>query len=182
MVEKTNECSRPVECGNCKKPITCIYKEIASELILCSERCSECPVLEEKLYGRSNAAIKKLGPTETEMGLYCGNCRTSLESVKMGNPLGCAECYAIFSDVLISELIGTDKIPSRLKKTLLTKKNQPIHIGTTPHKPAENAPSSRLTGLNEALNEALKRENYEQAAWLRDQIKALTEKTDEGKN
>jgi protein arginine kinase activator len=37
--------------------------------------------------------------------------------------------------------------------------------------------------LNEALNEALKRENYEQAAFLRDQIKALMEKTsDEGKN
>ncbi|HEY5235244.1 MAG TPA: UvrB/UvrC motif-containing protein, partial [Rhabdochlamydiaceae bacterium] len=29
---------------------------------------------------------------------------------------------------------------------------------------------------NEALNEALKRENYEQAAMLRDQIKTLTEK------
>jgi len=32
-----------------------------------------------------------------------------------------------------------------------------------------------MASLNEALNEALKRENYEQAAWLRDQIKNLKE-------
>jgi protein arginine kinase activator len=36
-------------------------------------------------------------------------------------------------------------------------------------------PSSRLLALNEALKETLSREDYEQAAWLRDQIKALTE-------
>jgi protein arginine kinase activator len=35
--------------------------------------------------------------------------------------------------------------------------------------------------LNEALNETLTREDYEQAAWLRDQIKELMEKADEGK-
>jgi protein arginine kinase activator len=33
--------------------------------------------------------------------------------------------------------------------------------------------------LNEALNETLKKEDYEQAAWLRDQIKAITEKTEQ---
>jgi protein-arginine kinase activator protein McsA len=33
-----------------------------------------------------------------------------------------------------------------------------------------------LTALNEALNEALKAENYEEAAMLRDQIKQIMEK------
>ncbi len=42
-------------------------------------------------------------------------------------------------------------------------------------------PSLRILALNEALNEMLKSEKYEQAAWLRDQIKALTDER-EGDN
>lgn len=86
-----------------------------------------------------------------------------------------------FSDVLINEIANAEKVPAYLRKALISKKTQPVHIGKTPHKPLTIPSSSRLTALNEALNEALKIENYEQAAWLRDQIKALTEKSDEGK-
>ncbi|MCB1084762.1 MAG: UvrB/UvrC motif-containing protein, partial [Chlamydiia bacterium] len=38
---------------------------------------------------------------------------------------------------------------------------------------------SRIRDLSEALNQALKGENYEEAAWIRDQINALTEPLDE---
>jgi protein arginine kinase activator len=41
------------------------------------------------------------------------------------------------------------------------------------------APAYQLTTLNEALNEALEKEQYEQAAWLRDQIKEWKEKISE---
>lgn len=174
---------RPVECGHCKRPIKVIYKEIIDGSMVCTEMCSECPILEQKLHGESKTTTSIEGLSEGEAGLCCGNCGTSLESVKMGNPLGCAECYAVFSDVLISELIAADAVPSHLKKSITGKKTQPLHIGKSPKEPLTIAPSSRLTTLNEALNEALKRENYEQAAWLRDQIKALMEKgQNEGKN
>jgi protein arginine kinase activator len=36
-----------------------------------------------------------------------------------------------------------------------------------------------LTALNEALVETLSREDYEQAAYLRDEIKSLTEGSDD---
>jgi protein arginine kinase activator len=172
---------RPVECSHCKRPIKVIYKEIVGASITVTEMCSECPILQEKLHGQPRGEEAE-GWVEGETGLCCGNCRTSLESVKTGNPLGCSECYAVFSDILISELIASQKIPAPLQKTLSTKKSQPIHIGKSPNKPISMAPSSRLTALNEALNEALKRENYEQAAWLRDQIKALMENPNEGKS
>jgi protein arginine kinase activator len=170
---------RPVECSQCKKPIKLLYKEIVGESILCTEMCADCPVLLQKLHGQPTAPLASNNAADREAGVCCGNCRTTLESVKMGNPLGCSECYAIFSDVLTNDLINADKIPSRLA----AKKSQPLHLGKSPAKPLTIPSSSRLTALNEALNEALKKENYEQAAWLRDQIKALMEKgANDGKN
>lgn len=166
---------RPVECSHCKKPVKVIYKEIVDQSVVCTEMCADCPILQHKLHG-SAYAVKAEGWTEGDAGLCCGNCHTSLESLKTGNPLGCSECYTVFGDILVSELIATDRIPQRLHKQLITKKIQSIHIGKTPAHPVTIPPSSRLATLNEALNEALKRENYEQAAWLRDQIKALEEK------
>ncbi|HSW86429.1 MAG TPA: UvrB/UvrC motif-containing protein [Rhabdochlamydiaceae bacterium] len=172
---------RPVECSHCKRPIKSVFKEIVGDSINITEVCGECPILQQKLHGQPRTG-KVEGLPEVESGLCCGNCRTTLESVLTGNPLGCSECYAVFSDVLVSQLIESHKIPAHLQRNLSTKKTQPIHIGKSPNKPITIAPSSRLTALNEALNEALKRENYEQAAWLRDQIKALMDKPNEGKS
>ncbi len=173
---------RPVECSHCKKQIKVVYKEIVDRSIVCTEMCAECPVFQQRIHGHALVPEAQKNVAEKEGSLYCGNCRTSLESVKMGNPLGCSECYSVFSDLLIAELMTGDKIPSRIKRELPTKKTQPLHLGKTPNKPLTIPSSSRLTALNEALNEALKKENYEQAAWIRDQIKNLTEKgADEGK-
>jgi protein arginine kinase activator len=174
---------RPVECSHCKKAIKVTYKEIVDTSIVCTEMCADCPILQQRLHGQNLEPQSREGLTETEAGLCCGNCRTTLESVQMGNPLGCSECYAVFSDVLISELISADRIPIRIKKDISAKKTQPLHIGKSPNVSITIPSSSRLTALNEALNEALKKENYEQAAWIRDQIKALMEKgSNDGKN
>ncbi len=167
---------RPVECSHCKKPIKVIYKEIVDHSIVTTEMCADCPILQQKLHGQTVGMQPHEGLSETESGVCCGGCRTALEAIKMGNPLGCSECYAVFTDVLISELSASNRLPPRLKKEIPAKKTQPLHIGKSPGKPLTILPSSRLTALNEALNEALKKENYEQAAWIRDQIKALTEK------
>lgn len=169
---------RPVECSHCKKSIKVIYKEIVNNSITVTEMCADCPVLAHKLQGEVTA---KEGKVEEAMGLYCGHCHTSLESVKTGNPLGCSECYNVFADFLISDLIAAEEVPPLLQKNLKVKKAQLIHIGKSPKKPAVIAPPAKLTALNEALNEAIKRENYEQAASLRDQIKALLETKNEQK-
>lgn len=170
---------RPVECSHCKKPIKVIYKEIINETLTCTHMCGECPILMQKMTGELSDTKRKR--SETDMGLCCGNCGTTLESIQTGNPLGCSECYSVFGDLIMQELLSLDMIPARLQKGLGRKKSQPLHIGKSPSTPVEIPASSRLTALNEALNDALKKENYEQAAWLRDQIKDLMDKPDERK-
>ncbi len=169
---------RPVECSACQKPVCCTYKEMVKDTVLVSEMCKDCPILETKLHGSAHPKEKQ--EVMGDKGLFCGSCRTSLEAIKMGSLLGCGECYSVFADVLLRELIATGKIPPRMRKSPPGQKNQPLHVGKSPSKPVSLTLSSKLATLNEALNDALKKENYEQAAWLRDQIKALTEKPADG--
>ncbi|NDD59036.1 MAG: hypothetical protein EBZ47_07310 [Chlamydiae bacterium] len=170
---------RPDECSHCKKPAIVTYKEVLLSRINCLSMCEDCPILQQKLTGQKISEMPKTA--EKEMGLCCGNCGTTLESIKTGNPLGCRDCYSIFGDVLIQELESLNGLPERLTKNININKSQSFHIGKSPSRPVEIPGSSRLTALNQALNEALKKENYEQAAWLRDQIKDLMEHTNDRK-
>jgi protein arginine kinase activator len=171
---------RPVQCSHCKKPVKVIYKEIVDKTITRTEMCADCPVLQQKLYGETSAGPAEKGTFSKDSGLCCGNCRTTYESVKTGNPLGCKECYSVFADLLTTQLLEAGSIPARMKKNLLMKRGQTIHVGKSPEMAPSIGASSRILTLNEELNEALKKENYEHAAWIRDQIKALTKKDHEG--
>lgn len=168
---------RPLECSECKKPIAVRYTEIIGNSITRISMCADCPELHRRLHGapmNNHAGTQGEGST----GLACGNCGTTLNALRVGTPLGCSVCYEVFDDILLTEMLASEKIPARITPT---KKSIPIHIGRAPGEIQEMNPSLRLLALNEALNETLKKEDYEQAAWLRDQIKALTENA-EGNN
>jgi len=166
---------RPLECCECKRNIAVVYTEIASENVIRTCMCTNCPVLLKKLHGASQH-LPGTGADHAAAGFSCGNCGTTLEMLRVGMPLGCSECYEVFDDTLLSELIAANKLPERITAT---KKTHPTHIGRAPGKAQEMNPSLKLLSLNEALTETLKREDYEQAALLRDQIKALTDNEEE---
>lgn len=168
---------RPLECGECKKPISVCYTEIIGGNVTRTSMCADCPGLRRRLYGTPSRRTG--GAEEVATGLACGNCGTTLESLRVGIPLGCSVCYEVFDDVLLGEILSSDKVPARLATA---KKSGPIHIGRGPGQIQEMSPSLRLLALNEALNETLKKEDYEQAALLRDQIKAITEKQERPSN
>ncbi len=164
------EPDRPLECTECKRTIAYYYTEIVGEMITHTSMCAECPVLDRRLHGTH--LEHAVTPAEGVTVLACGNCGVTLEALKVGTLLGCQECYEVFDDILLPEMLAANKIPSRIATN---KKSVPIHIGRAPGEIQEINPSLRLLALNEALNEMLKSEKYEQAAWLRDQIKALTD-------
>jgi len=158
---------RPLECSECRKPIKVAYTEVIGKNITKVGMCAECPLLQKKLRGSSAILSQE---SETATSLCCGSCGLSLEEVKMGASLGCPLCYEIFSDEIFHELSTLETIPP---KYLLQKKSSLIHTGRTPGKQQEIDPSLKLLTLQQALHETLQREDYEQAAWLRDQIKTL---------
>lgn len=161
---------RPLECGECKKPIAVCYTEIIGKTITKTSMCADCPELHRRLHRTPNLSGHTI--EENITGLACGNCGTTMESLRVGIPLGCSVCYEVFTDILVGEILAAEKIPPRLASS---KKSIPMHIGRAPGETQAINPSLRLLALNEALTETLKKEDYEQAAWLRDQIKALTE-------
>ncbi len=165
------DAERPLECTECRRPVAVYYTEIVKGNIANTCMCAECPVLRHRLHGAPH--VEHSGDRADTAILVCGNCGTSLEAIRLGTPLGCNECYEVFDDELVPEMLAAQKIPPRLAKS---KKSVLLHIGRNPGEMQEISPSLRLLALNEALTEMLKSEDYEQAAWLRDQIKALTEK------
>jgi protein arginine kinase activator len=164
---------RPLDCSECRKPIAVHYTEIVGERITRTIMCADCPHLARRLYGK----IEQVGAQPKEGAfLACGNCGTALDAVRMGSPVGCYECYKVFADALIDDLLKQNRISRHLT---VNKKTQPLHIGRAKGEVTEISPTLRLIALNEALDEMLIREDYEQAALLRDQIRALKEKSDE---
>ncbi len=164
------EPERPIECGECKKPVAVIYTEIVGKMMYRIAMCADCPMLRQKLYG---TRLEPCGPEALTAGLCCGSCGTTADEIKMGAPVGCSTCYDVFDDIISQELIAQDRLPQPQKG----KRHAILHLGRRPGQAAEVNPALKLMALHQALNETLSREDYEQAAWLRDQIKALTEGT-----
>lgn len=170
-----NPPERPLECSECRRPIKVRYSEVVGENSAELSMCSECPELEKRLQGFRHLAASDM-PQEGSTGLACGSCGTTLAAIRVGTLLGCSQCYEVFENIIVEELSAAESIPSKLAAS---KRSQLVHIGRIPGETSEMTPTLRLLALNEALNETLAREDYEQAALLRDQIREFTEKQNE---
>jgi len=105
---------------------------------------------------------EELAPAETftQLDGGCPQCGMTEADFKKTGRLGCARCYETFSDLLgevmkdmHKALQHRGKIPARLARTEL------VH--------------QRLSDLKRDLQLAVDAEQFEEAAWLRDQIKML---------
>ena len=164
---------RHIECSECKKPIHTIYTEIIGKTMYRLSMCADCPILHQKLYGVREPKSRQ---EALKSGFSCGGCDTSADQVKMGAPLGCSLCYEVFDNILSAELSGGDRL---LLKPKTGSHPLPVHLGRHPGQVSEINPASKLLSLHQSLHETLAREDYEAAAWLRDQIKALTEQDEQ---
>lgn len=164
---------RPFECTDCKRKIKVLYTEVVQDSIINTVMCAECPEFKKRLHGVSKEELGGQGtPSEK---FCCGNCGTTLDSIKVSNQLGCQICYEVFQDIVFQDLLHDNRIP---RAFLNLKPQETLHLGKYPTHGESLSPSTRLIALNEALQATLKKEDYEQAALLRDQIKQLTENSE----
>jgi protein arginine kinase activator len=95
--------------------------------------------------------------------LKCPNCGFTQADFKKAGRLGCSECYVTFSE-------GLDGLLKTMHKG--TK-----HMGKVPHAMQQSRElSDRLKSLQKKLDKAVTEEDFEQAASMRDEIKATKEK------
>lgn len=97
---------------------------------------------------------------ESGMTQTCPSCGLSYNAFKESGRLGCSLCYESFSDPL---------------KPLLQKIQKDLHhVGKVPRKgDAQLTLKRNITDLRMQLKEAVGREQFEQAARIRDQIRKI---------
>lgn len=88
-------------------------------------------------------------------GRQCKTCKTTESELRRTGRAGCADCYNEFSDILIPYIKKLHGVAT--------------HVGTAPQPIKQER--NQLEDLKNRLSEAVKAENYEEAAKLRDEIR-----------
>ena len=91
--------------------------------------------------------------------MICSNCRTAFTDIGYDTVFGCPSCYKAFHQQVVTYL--TDLRPKEAEAEAVPDTLPPL-------------PAPTMEELDARLAEALQAEDYEQAAALRDQIKAMT--------
>ena len=97
---------------------------------------------------------------EEESGPVCPKCGTSYSEFRRTGMLGCADCYIAFEKLLEDQPHAAQ--------------GGALHMGRAPEQPAEEMDAQRrVDTLRRQMVAAIKMEDFERAAALRDEIKAM---------
>lgn len=90
----------------------------------------------------------------------CQCCGASFSDIAQSGKVGCSECYTVFKEQLLPSL-------GRLH-------GKTVHVGEVPNgQENDQNPAEKIKQLREQLNDAIKNEEFEKAAEIRDEIKGL---------
>ncbi|WP_066481779.1 UvrB/UvrC motif-containing protein [Candidatus Chlamydia sanziniae] len=154
-------------CYHCQQPALICYTEVDKDKVLRSYICATCSC-PSHYYSHTSAVLCQEG--RSSLTLECGNCKTVWHAQSDTEQLlGCHQCYINFKNQLITQL----KKDKALSSCIVEKNHGTLHVGRSPDGVATMNPLLKLIALNEALQDTLEREDYEQAAVIRDQINHL---------
>ena len=165
-------CMLHPECQNCAKPKVIHLTQIIEGKVKQLDLCESCPNSKKISNPVGFDLLGDLLPAETKpeknleklSELRCPNCGCIAAEFKKSGRLGCPDCYAIFFHVL--------------QPVLRDMHRGTRHKGKWP-KNAGNRLELRdeINRLQREIMEAVERENFEQAALIRDKIKDLKTKS-----
>ncbi|MDD5291743.1 MAG: UvrB/UvrC motif-containing protein [Candidatus Omnitrophica bacterium] len=163
--------------------LTEIVDEQMTELHLCEGCAKQKSMQMEQQFGLSDllAGLADFGKHTGEiepLKLKCPNCNLTYEDFKKIGRLGCSSCYSTFIRYLLPLLkrihgttVHTGKVP----------KGAAVGVSAADssfRKTAEttSSPKNDMLELKTKLQEAVRLENFEEAAKLRDKLKELENK------
>lgn len=160
-----------MQCSICKqKPATVHLTQIVGEKMQKLDLCDDCA----KAKGVSDAASfamadlmlglgasQELDPLVGEAEIKCARCGFTQADFKKSGRLGCPECYTTFAEGLAGLLKSMHKGTR--------------HVGKVPEGLRQmRETADRMKSLQKRLARAIETEDFETAAAVRDEIKALT--------
>lgn len=154
-------------CKNCKKrEATVYYKQNINGKVTETALCDECA---EKLHFSDSVfsfggLLGSLfgGESALESEKVCSLCGSTLRDLRRTGKAGCPKCYEVFRDELTETVAGIHGARE--------------HTGRGPHGyKLKNDRRSQLKELKTKMKEAVRDQNFEEAAALRDQIRSLEE-------
>ena len=164
-------------CENCKKnTATTYFKQTVNgktrEVFLCSECAAKLGLGDSMMnfgnFGLGFSAMSDLlGGVSIPTVSTCPTCGISLKEVSRSGMMGCADCYDTFRDYL--------------RKLLPRISGNKVHNGNVPHA-SQTEQRDDVASLKEKLAEAIKTENFEEATVLRDKIRELEAKGEQGES
>ncbi len=148
-------------CDACKQNEAVVHRimiinGVKHEQHLCTQCAQKATTISFKLPSLADLTNVSFKAQQPNLTCVCG---MTLKDFKEDGLMGCPECYKTFCDAL----------------TPIIKRAQggrTQHVGEQPHCP-DDVPANNLKALRGELAAAIKNEDYEQAAVLRDRIKAL---------
>lgn len=157
------------KCG--KRSATVHYKQVVNGAVYEEYLCSECAG--EKNIGFSpfensfdeifgNLFTSAPSGSALRSSRACPLCGATLRDISATGKLGCAKCYEVFKDELRNTVVGIH--------------GNVTHVGRAPggHKELLER-QEKLDELKKRQQKAVDEQDYELAAKLRDEIKALSE-------
>lgn len=153
--------AKPEQCANCTKPATIHLTQIIDNKIHKVDLCEDCPykqsVTDPEGFSLADFLLKPPASLTGDSSLQCEVCGFTPKDFKKTGRFGCPHCYDTFRDILEPMLANMHK--------------DVVHRGKVPERAlARMSRRRRLDQLESDLQEAIKLENYEDAARLRDLI------------
>ena len=156
-------------CEECRQnPATVVITVLTGQETTTRHLCQDCVEKIENSIAQGDVSsflsslLSILSRQPKEETLRCSACGLTYEDFQTSGKLGCAQCYQDFSKQLAPLL---QRVHGRTQ-----------HAGRVPtNREAETRLQHSILELKDKMDHAVQEENFEEAAALRDQIRALTE-------